>query len=198
MILKPCTAEFSRPLPLGTRPAVDQNCSLMRLVLKLLWEKLFSEEFQTFPFDHQVIVEPAIMLAEASIEFHEPTVRPELQTLWDVVAVLLFPSGRKLAHGKWYFVDSSVDGIDDYQLATTGRNPNAGPCSVRKIPRWIQRLGESSFGTCAGLYLRSAPPAFRGKYVELDSLEILDALYYPGVQMPIRAARKARKGLALA
>src|SRR5260370_13015054 len=90
----------------------------MRLVLELLWQEFFSEKFQAFPFDHQVIVKPAIALVEASIEFHQSTVRTELHTLRDVIAVFLRPCGRKFAYGKRYVVNSSSYGIDDYQLAT--------------------------------------------------------------------------------
>src|ERR1700751_5171641 len=90
----------------------------MRLVLKLFWQEFSSEEFQTFPFDHQVVVKPAIMLVEASIEFHEPTVGMELHALRDMVAVFLLPRARQFAHGKRYIVNSPTDGIDNYQFTT--------------------------------------------------------------------------------
>ena len=104
----------------------------MRLVLKLLWEQFFSEEFQTFPFDHQVIVKPAIMLVEAPVEFHEQTVHMELHTLRDMVAVFLLPRTWKFADGKGYVVNSSTNGIDDYQLATSR---TAAPTRDRIVPR---------------------------------------------------------------
>jgi hypothetical protein len=60
------------------------------------------------------------MLVEASIEFHQSTVRAEFHTLRDMVAVFLYPCARKFAYGKGHVVNSSTDGIDNHQLATPG------------------------------------------------------------------------------